>query len=86
MKPLHSLLLLAPDDHLDASMIELVKGWSDPPTPLQILEVLDKCTNYALASDLAMNAILALYHEALDEAEMQHEDLLSNAIWRSEGL
>ena len=45
---LKSLLITAPEDQLDPSLVSLVKSWDEEPTALQILELLDKAASRML--------------------------------------
>ena len=60
-KELVDLFMEAPDSQLDASMKPLIKKWSDPPTPFQILEVLDNCIRGSLASGFTVQILQTIY-------------------------
>jgi hypothetical protein len=77
-------LLEAPDSHLDASMKPLIIAWDEVPTSLQILEVLDKCTHYALASSFVMMILQSFYDQALVDENVTHESNVEYAKWRTE--
>lgn len=82
-KSMKTLLLLAPDSQLDAQMKPLIEQWSDPPTSLQILEVVDHCIHASLASGFVVSALQALYEAALKNEGIKHEDNVPKATWRS---
>lgn len=77
------LLLQAPDSQLDASMMPLIKKWSDPPTPLQILEVLDNCIHGSLASGFTIQVLQIIYDTECKATNVSNEDVIKNATWRN---
>ena len=83
MNPFSELLLEAPDSQLDASMKPLIKKWSDPPTAIQILEVLDFCIHGALASGFVVAVLQVQYDVALKREGKRHEDMVPLATWRN---
>lgn len=76
------ILLDAPEDQLDPSMKKIISGWSNPPTAIQILEVLDHCVNSSLASGLVITALQTLYNTACVKEGVTHEDMVKLAPWR----
>jgi hypothetical protein len=78
------MLLAAPDHHLDESMQPLIQKWSDPPTPIQVLEVLDYCVHSSLASGLGMKMLHILYDDVCKANNVTHEDVVKDATWRLE--
>ena len=76
------LMLEAPDGQLDASMMPLIEKWDDPPTSLQILEVLDKCINYGLASGFVVSALQIMLDTTMINEETTLEQLVPLAVWR----
>lgn len=79
-----TILLTAPDTQLDASMKPLIEKWSEPPTPIQILEVLDHCIFGALASGVVVTVLQTMYDESLIQANTTHEEVIKKATWRNE--
>ena len=79
---LKSILLDAPDTQLDASMVAMVRQWSDPPSALQVLEVLDHCIHGALASGVVIRLLQWCYVERRDAEGVTHEALVPLATWR----
>lgn len=75
-------LLEAPDSQLDARMKPLIEKWSDPPTPLQILEVLDHCIHGSLASGFVVSLLQMQYGRACEDAKTTHEEVVKGAKWR----
>lgn len=75
-------LLSAPDSQLDASMKPLIEAWSNPPTPLQVLAVLDQCVHSALASSVVITLLTIFYQEALQSANTTNEEVIKLAVWR----
>lgn len=78
------ILLTAPDTQLDASMKSLIEEWSDPPTPIQVLEVLDHCIHGALASGMVVTMLQMMYKETCEKANTSHEEVVKSASWRNE--
>jgi hypothetical protein len=78
------ILLSAPEHLLDASMKTLVEKWSETPTPIEILEVLDHCVHGALAAGMVVTMLQIMYKEACDGANTTHEEVVKNAVWRNE--
>lgn len=82
MNELKELLLTASDSQLDACMHPLIKKWDEPPTPIQILEVLDHCINGALASGFMVAALQAIYDSTCKKNNTTHDEVVKNAVWR----
>lgn len=76
-------LLEAPDHHLDPVMKPYVEKWSDPPTALQVLEVLDLCISDAMASGFIVTVLQALYDITCKEEKTTHDDVVKLAVWRN---
>ena len=82
---LKNLLLQASDDQLDASMFPLIEKWDDKgPTPIQVLEVLDKCARYSLASGFTMQTLGVVYELTLADYNTTHDEVVKQATWRTE--
>lgn len=77
------LMLDAPEGQLDASMLPLIESWGNPPSSLQILEVIDHCIYAGLASGFAVSAFQALLNIRLHEEGKKLEDITSFATWRN---
>ena len=75
-------LLNLSDSQLDAVVKPLIIKWDQPPTPLQILEVLDLCIHDALASNFVVSFLQALYSIACTRVGLTHEQIVEQAIWR----
>jgi hypothetical protein len=75
-------LLTAPDSQLDANMKPLIEKWEDPPTPIQILEVLDHCIHGALASGFIVTLLQIMYDIACKQCSTTHEEVVKSATWR----
>jgi hypothetical protein len=78
------ILLAAPDSQIDAAMKPLIEKWSDPPTPIQILEVLDHCIHGGLASGFVVHALQIVYDVACKDANTTHEEVVKQATWRQD--
>jgi len=78
------ILLMAPETQLDASMKPLIEKWLEPPTPIQVLEVLDHCIHGALASGIVVSLLQTMYKKTCDRDNTTHEEVIKNATWRTE--
>jgi hypothetical protein len=76
------MLLEAPDSQLDSSVFPLIEGWDNPPTSLQILEVLDKCVYYGLASGFVIDILDTLLNDRLEDEGKTLHDIEELATWR----
>lgn len=81
---LRDILLAAPNDQLDHSLFPLIEKWEEPPTALQVLEVVDKCIHCALASGFALSALQEVYRLRLKAEGKTHEELVPFATWRAQ--
>lgn len=81
-KKLVELLLSVSDNMLDSRMKPFVQKWSDPPTALQVLEVLDYCINGSLASGTIISTLQVLYAECCKAENTTHAVVVQQAIWR----
>lgn len=79
------LLLKAPDSQLDDSAKVFIRDWSEPPSALQVLRVLDHCVYTAGASDFMMQAMNIIFEQALARENKKLADLLPEATWRAVG-
>jgi len=78
-------LLKAPESQLAASMKPLIEKWSDPPSAIEILEVLDHCVYASLASGFVVTLLQILYDDQCKKENTTHEEVIKNATWRNEG-
>jgi len=78
------LMLEAPDGQLDPSMFPLIEAWGNPPSSLQILEVIDHCIHAGLASGFTVSAFQTLLRIRLIEEGKKLEDITPFATWRNE--
>lgn len=79
---LKKVLLAAPSNQLDDSVKPLLEAWDDPPTPLQVLEVVDKCVRSALASGFALSTLQGVYEMVCRHNGVTHEEVVKQATWR----
>ena len=84
IKIIKELFSDAPDSHLDKSMVDLIKSWDDNPTPLQLLEVIDKCIYSSLCSGFVLGIMQSVYDAELKRLNIIHEKLVPFAVWRKE--
>lgn len=79
---LKQLMLEAPDGQLDKSMLPLIENWDDEPKAIQILEVLDKCIHYGLASGFVVSSLQIMLEFAMKDQDVTLEQLEPLAVWR----
>ena len=84
MNQLTELLLDAPDGQLDESAKAIIRKWPYQPTALNVLEVLDNCARYALASDFTMSVLHILLDTRIEEEQTTLEEVVKHATWRTE--
>lgn len=83
MKDIIQLLLDAPDGQLDECIKPKIREWSDPPTALQILEVLDQCVHASLCSGFVITVFETLLKKAIESEGTTYNDVVSKATWRN---
>lgn len=81
---LKQMLLDAPYGHLDASIKPMIEKWDEPPTALQILEVLDKCIYAALASGFVIDILETMLAGTNMEENTTYELVEALAVWRKQ--
>jgi hypothetical protein len=81
-KEIINLLLRAPDTQIDACIKPLISKWSDPPTPIQVLEVLDNCINGGLASGFVVTLLQEIYQITCKNNDITHDEVIKQAHWR----
>lgn len=84
MKKIVDVLLIASDDQMDASMKPLIKKWSEPPEPIQVLEVIDLCIHGGLASSIVVHTLQILYDMLCKSNNTTHDEVVKLAIWCNE--
>jgi hypothetical protein len=80
---IRDLLTRLSDRQIDASMIPLLERWDEPPSAIQVLEVLDRCIHESLASGLVVAVLQAAYDQALAREGTTHEAVVKGATWRT---
>ena len=81
-KSLKELLLESSDSQLDASMFPLIAEWDDPPTSLQLLEVIDHCIYASLSSGFVLKVLQSMYESTCAKEGITHEHNELIATWR----
>lgn len=84
MKEIVAYLMSAPDSQFDKSMTAKVAAWSDPPTAIEVLEVLDACINGSLASGFDVTVLQALYDMQCKAEVITHDECVLKATWRND--
>lgn len=75
-------LLVAPESQMDPIVKPMIEKWADPPTPIQILEVLDYCIYSSLTSTFVTKILQILYDNVCKDNNTTHEEVVKGAIWR----
>jgi hypothetical protein len=78
------MLLTAPDEVLDSAMKDLIGKWSNPPLPLEVLEVLDQCVNGGLASILIILILDQMFADSCLRSGCTQDSVYGAATWRKE--
>ena len=84
MPTLKELLSEAPDTQLDPAMVERVRAWDEPPTALQVLEVVDLCIFGSLASGAVVTVLQYELEDAIAREGTTRQELVKHAVWRPE--
>ena len=78
-------LLTAPESQLDPAMRKYIEAeWQAEPSALQILEVLDKCIHFGLASGLVIMLLESMLNAAVQRERTDMAALEARATWRAE--
>lgn len=79
---LKNMLLHQSEASFDSVLKPIVSKWDDEPTPLQILEILDKCIHGGLASGTVISILQKFYDVECHKNNTTHEEVVKNATWR----
>lgn len=79
---LKQLMLEAPEGQLDPSVLPLIEKWDDEPKAIQILEVLDECIHYGLASGFVVSSLQTMLEFALKNEGITLDHIVAHAVWR----
>lgn len=77
------LLEDVPDRELDPKVKETIRKWNNPPTALQILEVLDMCVHGSLTNALVIKVLETLLEKTIEKEKTSYEEVVSKATWRN---
>lgn len=75
--------LSAPAAMLDPALLPIVVRWDDPPTSIQLLELLDHCVHTGGAPRFVIMAIESVMLTTMKAEGVTSEDLLPRAVWRN---
>jgi hypothetical protein len=75
-------LLQAPATQLDDVVKPKIEKWDDPPTALQVLEVLDIVVYDALASSFVVKVLEVVLDMAIKRENTTYEAVVAQATWR----
>lgn len=76
-------LLVAPAGVLSPLLLPIVERWNDPPTSIQLLELLDQCVHTGGAAGFVVTALEAVMLKTMQDEGVTSEDLLPLAVWRT---
>lgn len=81
-----SLLKKMTDNELDPKVMEKVNAWSDPPKSIEVLEVLDLCIYYDLASSFVVSVLQVIYRDLCAIEGVTHEmnSAIADQRWRKD--
>lgn len=76
-------LLVAPAEVLSPLLLPIVERWNDPPTSIQLLELLDQCVHTGGAAGFVVMALETLMMATMKTEGVTSKDLLPLAVWRN---
>jgi len=76
-------LLEAPSSMLDAAIKPHILAWSEPPTSLQVLKVLDICVHDGLASGFTVRLLNVMFEMAMAREGTTRDVVIAQAPWRN---
>lgn len=76
------LLKTAPDSQLDNGLKPLLAAWANPPTALQVLELLDQCVYCGGASGTVMTLLEAMFDDRIKAEGVTYDSVAEHAVWR----
>lgn len=76
------LLLQSSDYALDGQLKALIRGWSNPPKAIEVLEVVDLGIHGARATGIVIASLQALYDQQCAAECTSHEEVVKRATWR----
>lgn len=77
------MFLEAPDNHIDSNLRPMIEEWSDPPTSLQMLKVLDAMVYGGSASGFVISVLDDLMRKAIVQEGTTFSNIVSQAHWRN---
>jgi hypothetical protein len=79
-------LLRFSDQSLDDKIKPKIRAWSDPPTALQILEVLDACIYGSLCTGVIVMGLQQHLNQHIAREGTTLEAVVAQAAWRRASL
>jgi hypothetical protein len=83
MREMINALLSMSDSQVDQLLRPHMQSWSDNPTALQLLKVLDMAIHGSLASGFVIGALQVMYDMACKAENLTHEEIAKSAHWRA---
>lgn len=82
---LKSLLLIAPEGHIDPSVMDLIRMWDEPlPTAANVLETLDAAVYCGGASKFVMGVLNGCFESRIAAENTSYAAVVDGATWRKE--
>lgn len=82
MQNLKTLLLSAPEDQMDPSLKPIIEKWTETPTALNILELLDAAVHGGAASGFVVQALQGFLEVAIVNENTTYDAVVAQAYWR----
>lgn len=78
---IREMFVTAPESQIDKSLCEMIMKWSDEPTAIEILEVLDSAICFSLASGFVVS-MLQMVYESKPKEEKKLAEAYAKENWR----
>lgn len=84
LRDMRGMIQMAPDGQIAHSLRPKMEKLDDVPKAIQILELLDDCVYYALASEFGMMVLNKMLEAAINLENTTYAEVVSKATWRNE--
>lgn len=78
---IREMFVTAPESQIDKPLREMIVKWSNEPTAIEILEVLDHAICFSLASDFVVS-MLQMVYESKPKEEKKLAEIYAKEHWR----
>ena len=76
--------MIAPETQISDYAKTTIAEWDENPTAIQLLKTLDYCIYTAEASGFVIKTLEVLMDRAIAAEKTTYEDLVKQAVWRTE--